>query len=216
LSIHSAAPISYRQHVESTCTVRNFSVRQEPALNLTIREAILVTLATPPLFSSNLILKGAAKFEYVSGELILTNPIREIISEARACFGPGNHVACLLSIGCDHPGNLSVPDDSDMATWNTFLRKIITNNEKEARNAARQMNHLGLYLRFPVDCGLNASPLNAIPSMEDTPTHTTSYLSDTSLSVERCVELLRLRNGISSVEQLGGWLFLELGLDYSN
>jgi hypothetical protein len=164
----------------------------------------LATLATPPLFSSTSIFKDEATFEYVGADLVLSNPIREIVSEAHACFGPDEHVACLLSIGCGHPGVLPVPDVPDTAAWNNFLKKAVADNEKEAQNAARQMGHLGLYLRFSVNCGLDISPLNADVSPEEILSHTSSYLSDVSLSeeVDRCAELLKLRAGISSLEQL--------------
>jgi hypothetical protein len=203
-TIHRAVPISYRQHAGSTYTLRNFSVRQEQALNITIAKAILATLATPPLFSSTSIFKDEATFEYVGADLVLSNPIREIVSEAHACFGPDEHVACLLSIGCGHAGLLSVPDGSDMASWNNFFRKIVADSEKEAQNATRQMGHLGLYLRFSVNCGLDISPLNADVSPEEILADRSSYLSGISLSekVDRCAELLKLRAGISSLEQL--------------
>lgn len=83
--------------------IRTFSVRQEPALNIPVADALLATLATPPLFSKTSAFKDAATFEYVGGDLTLGNPARQIITEAHGAFGSGGLVSCFLSLGCGHP-----------------------------------------------------------------------------------------------------------------
>ena len=200
----SLVPISYKDHVGSTSTLRNFAVRQAPPLNMTVYEGLLTTLATPPFFSPISIFKDSGTFTFVAGDLTLSNPIREIIAQACEAFGPEEHVACLLSIGCGHPGVFSVPEGSSLATRNNFFRKIVADSEKEAQNADRQMGHLGLYIRFSVNRGLDMSSSNPVLSPEEILAHTTSYLDDVSLSeeVDLCAELIKMRGGISSLEQL--------------
>jgi hypothetical protein len=197
-------PISYKDHIGSTSILRNFQIREEPPLDMTVHEALLATLATPPLFSPTSVVKDYATFTYIAADLTLSNPIREIIAQAHEAFGPEEHVACLLSIGCGHPGVFSVPEGSSLVAWNNFFRKVIADSEKEAQIADRQMGHLGLYLRFSVNRGLDISSSNSVLTPEEILAHTTSYLVDVSISeeVDRCAELLKLRDGISSLEQL--------------
>jgi hypothetical protein len=101
------------------------------------------------------------------------------------------------------PGVFSVPEGSSLATWNNFFRKIVADSEREAQNAGDQMGHLGFYIRFSVNRGLEISSSNLVLSPEEILTHTTSYL-DTPLSedVDRCAGLIKMRDGISSLEQL--------------
>jgi hypothetical protein len=171
---------------------------------MTVYESLLATLATPPLFSPISIFKDSGTFTYVSGDLTLSNPIREIVAQACVAFGPEEHVACLLSIGCGHPGVFSVPEGSSLADWNNFFRKIIADSEREAQNAGHQMGHLGFYIRFSVNRGLEISSSNPVLSPEEILTHTTSYLADSPFSedVDRCAGLIKMRDGISSLEQL--------------
>ncbi|KIM19900.1 hypothetical protein M408DRAFT_30828 [Serendipita vermifera MAFF 305830] len=47
-----AIPISYKHHAGSICMLRSYSTRKEETLELTIGDALMATLATPPLFVS--------------------------------------------------------------------------------------------------------------------------------------------------------------------
>jgi len=173
-------------------------------MNITISEAILATLATLPLFSSISIFKDATTFDYVGGDITLSNPIRELIAEAYGCFGSEEHVACLLSLGCGNSGVIHAPDDSSLSAWNSFLVKLVASSEKEAQMADAQMGHLGIYLRFSVNRGLETSSLDTAVTAGTLLMGTVAYLDDTSLSerLDDCVELLRIRDGTASLEQL--------------
>ncbi|KIM19898.1 hypothetical protein M408DRAFT_49160, partial [Serendipita vermifera MAFF 305830] len=96
-------PISYERHAGSICVLRNYSVRKEKTPNFTIEEAMMATLATPPLFTPTQILKDAATFDYIGADWTLSNPTEEVIAEAHEAFGAEQKVACLLSLGCSHP-----------------------------------------------------------------------------------------------------------------
>ena len=70
-----------------------------------------------------------------------------------------------------------------------------------------QMVNLRLYHRFSVSRGLEVlSPNNEI-TYQNIVTQTSVYLDDLSLSekVDQCSELLRIRDGTASLEQLSGW-----------
>src|SRR4051812_25751686 len=122
-------PICYKQTIGTPCFLRNFNVPQEQALNLTIADSLLVTLSTPPLFTSTSVFKDSATYDFVSGELSLSNPVREVIIDAHGAFGPEERVACLLSLGCGHSGVFSAADDPSLANWNQLLEKHVTGSE---------------------------------------------------------------------------------------
>ncbi|KIM21473.1 hypothetical protein M408DRAFT_80521, partial [Serendipita vermifera MAFF 305830] len=197
-------PISYKHDAGSMCTLRNFQVRQEQTLNLTIREALLVTLAAPPLFTPIAISKDSVTFEYIGGDMTLSNPVQEIISEACSAFDMERRVACLVSLGCGHPGVISAPDNTNLEIWNRFLENLAAGNERTAQAIDRQMGHLGIYFRFCVATGLEKALQRSQPTTEEILAHTNTYLEDGAVSqkVDTCVDFLTVRGGLSSLEQL--------------
>ena len=184
--------------------LRNFKVRHDQAMNITISQALLVTLATPPLFTPISIFKDAVTSEYIGGDLALSNPIQEIISEAHGAFDSEGRVACLLSLGCGHPGVAATPNTSDLASWNQFLEQLVSQSEKKAQMIGSQVGHLGIYYRFCVPAGLERSRSKTKRGPEEIIAHTDAYLEDVEVSqkVDVCVDFLKIRDGIPSLEQL--------------
>ena len=168
---------------------------------MTIAEALLTTLSTPPLFASVSIFKDAATFEYTGADLTLSNPTREIIAEAHAAFGGEKRVACLLNLGSGRLGVFSSPESTAISEWNQFLQRLAADGERKADGLESQMGPSGLYHRFSVTSGLKGS---TFLRPGDIVTHTSVYLAETSVSrkVDICVESLKLRDGVSSLEQL--------------
>ena len=203
----SVIPVSDKHHINSTSTLRDFDSRQGPAIDVTILDAMMITLASPPLFSPISISKDASTFQYVSGDLTNSNPTRAIIAEAYGAFGPEGHVACLLSIGCGHFGTSPVPDGSNLAIWNEFLAKLATDSENEAQRIGSQMANLRLYHRFSVNRGLDLSSISDKTDCENIITQTSVYLEDLALAerVDQCSELLKIRDGTASLEQLSDY-----------
>ena len=181
--------------------MRNFSVKQEPALNCTIAEALLTILAVPPLFIPSSIYKDSATFEYTSGDLALSNPVREILAEAYRAFGPDGRVACLLSLGCGHLGVISVPDDPNLANWNIILERLVGNSGQTAREVGVQMGHLGIYHRYSITRGLEGLALTTATKSGEVLSHTAVYLGEVTVSrnLDACVSLLRIRDGGASL-----------------
>jgi hypothetical protein len=179
-------------------------VRKEQALNLTIVEALQATLAMPPLFTSTSIFKDASTFEYIGADFTLSNPTREIIAEAYGIFGGEGQVACILGVGCGHPGISKVPGESDLTSWNLLLERLATDSEQQAQSIDAQMGHLGLYYRFCVTRGLEKAEMATMPDAGVLLTHTAVYLSDVAVSrkMAMCVDALKLRDGVASLEQL--------------
>jgi hypothetical protein len=184
--------------------IRNFRVRQEEPLNLTVTEAVLATLANPPLFASTSVFKDASTFEYISADLTLSNPIRQIIKEAYGTFGEVARVACLLSLGCGHPGATISPEDSNLTSWNQFLTRLVMDSERKAQDIDEQMGHLGLYYRFCVSQGLERNEKTSISNPGGITVRTFVYLSSDPVStkVTECIDSLKLRDGSASLEQL--------------
>ncbi|KIM23915.1 hypothetical protein M408DRAFT_319259, partial [Serendipita vermifera MAFF 305830] len=199
-----AVPISYKRHAGSFCVLRNYATRQEQTLNLTVAEAMMATLATPPLFTSTQILKDAATFEYIGADWTLSNPAQETITEAHNAFGADEKVACLLNLGCGHPGVFAAPNLSSSADWNRFLEQLVTNAERTAQNLESQIGRLGIYHRLSVSNGLESTITDTKMGPGDIMAHTKVYLDDTRVSqqMDKCAETLRLREGVIPLEQL--------------
>jgi hypothetical protein len=204
LTKDSVIPILHKRHIGHARILRNFDASQDDSLNFTIAKAMLATLASPPLFTPAPILSGTSTFEYISGDLTLSNPTRLTISEAYEAFGGEQRVACLLSIGCGHPGVIVAPENSDLESWNQFVEKIVKDSEQRAEEIESQMGHLGLYHRFSVTRGLEMEKEIIAVQAEDIVTHATVYLTGVSVSrkVAMCVDSLIVRDGASSLEQL--------------
>jgi cell division inhibitor SulA len=198
----------YRNNVGAKCVLRNYIVRQEPATNLTVAEAMLATSATTPLFTPISIGKDFSVFEYISGDLGFSNPVREVIAGAHDAFGDEATVACLVSIGCGHSGVTSVPSSSGAAARVNFLERVAMDGEKVAQEIATQMRQLILYHRFSVNYGLEAVQSRAWLEPDTIAAHTVVYLKDLELakSVDSCVDAINTGHGSATLEQLSAWV----------
>lgn len=206
----SVVPISYKGHIGSTCIIRNFLVRREETLDMTIVEALSATLATPPLFTSTSIFKDVANFEYISADWTLSNPTQEIISETQSAFGTERKVACILSLGCGLPGIFSAPESSESVEWVQFLNNLTSDAERKAQSLDSQMGHIGLYSRFSVGGGLETTSLRRNIGLGDIVAHTKVYLDNGPVSrrIDLCIDMIRMREGTLSFDQLSEIYFL--------
>jgi hypothetical protein len=161
-------------------------------------------LASPLLFASTSVFKDASTFEYISADLTLSNPTRQIIVEAYGTFGEEARVACLLSLGCGHPGVAVSPENSDVTSWNQSLTRLVMDSERKAQDIDGQMGHLGLYYGFCVPQGFEQNEETPSPRPEDIMAHTVVYLPGDPVSskMTECVGSLKLRDGFASLEQL--------------
>jgi predicted acylesterase/phospholipase RssA len=197
-------PVIYKNHVGNPCILRNYTTSNEPAVDLTIAEAMLATCSTPPIFTPTIISKDFANFEYIAADIGLSNPIREIIAEAHRAFGDEVTVSCLLSVGCGHPGVSSAPNNSDGTSWTDFLEGVAKDSEKTAQNIATQMSQLTLYHRLSVKYGLENGHVHEWKDPDTITTHTTNYLNDLDIVVllDRCVDTIKHGDGFTTLERL--------------
>jgi hypothetical protein len=198
----------YRNHVGTSCILRNYVARHEPATNLTVAEAMLATCATPPLFSPTSIGKDYATFEYIGGDLGLSNPVREILAEVHRTFGDQATVSCLLSIGSGHPGVIITPDKAEGTKWVEFLKQIAMDSEKTAREISIQMRQLTLHHRLSVTEGLQGFQHHGWKDVDIITAHTTSYLNnvETVEALDRCADTLKHGDGHATLEQLSEYV----------
>ena len=194
----------YKNHVGVPCILRNYISNHEPPVDLTIADAMLATCSTPPIFTPMTIEKDYATFEYVGGDSGLSNPTREIITEAHRTFGDEKTVSCLLSIGCGHPGVNPVPIDSGGNARIEFLERVVLDSEKTAQDIGAYMSKLPLYHRLSVVYGLERDQAREWKDPESIAAHTTTYLNDPDITelLDRCVNAMKHGDGFSTLEQL--------------
>ncbi|KIM21662.1 hypothetical protein M408DRAFT_29367 [Serendipita vermifera MAFF 305830] len=137
-----AIPVVDRKNAGSPIILINYVDRRGPPVNLTIAEAMLATCASPPLFLPAKVIKDYSTFEYISADLGLSNPVREIIEGAHGAFGDETTVICILSLGSGHPGVNVAPDSSGAADLVEFFRRIALDGERKAQDMAIQMKKL--------------------------------------------------------------------------
>lgn len=171
-------PVMYKNHVGSTCILSNISSRGEPSTNLTVAEAMLATMATAPTFDPVAVSKDFSSFEYISGELGLSNPVREVIAGAHRAFGNESTIACLLSIGCGNSGVNRALSASESESRTHFLERVAFDSEKAAAEIDAQVGQLALYHRLSVTHGLEVSRYQLWNDPSDIAAHTKAYLED--------------------------------------
>jgi hypothetical protein len=194
----------YKNNIGVTSALRNHVIRQEPPTNLTLAEAMFATSAIAPMFTPVSIGKDFSIFEYVSGDLGLSNPIREVIAGAHHAFGDEATVACLLSVGCGHSGIKSLPSTSDADARIDFLERVAMDSEKVAQDISSQMIQLPIYHRLSVNYGLEGLQSRAWLDPKTSTIRTAVYLErlETTELIYRCVDAIKTGHGSVTLERL--------------
>jgi hypothetical protein len=202
----------YKNHVGSPCILRNYTTSHELPVDLTIAEAMLATCSTPPIFTPAIVSKDYASFEYIGADIGLSNPTREVISEAHRAFGDETTVSCLLSIGCGHPGVNAAPSDSGGTSWTEFLEGMARDSEKTAQDIGAHMSRIALYHRLSVAYGLERNRVREWQDLESITAHTAAYLNELGIfdTLNRCVNTIKHGDGFTTLEQLS---MFSIGLD---
>ncbi|KIM23352.1 hypothetical protein M408DRAFT_27919 [Serendipita vermifera MAFF 305830] len=197
-------PISNKADVKSNVNLTNFDSNKEKGLNFTVFEALVTTLLMPPLFDSIKVTRDASVLEYVSGDLALCDPAQEIMVVACDAVGPERLLGCLLSLGCGRRGVTKLPSSSDVTHLTNLMGKLVMDGEQIVQTMEGRMGQLGIYQRFDVAKGLEHLGPDSTLDLGEMITHTDVYLTDISVSrrIDLCVDLLKNREGIASLEQL--------------
>jgi hypothetical protein len=195
-------PITARASASQSTRIRNYTIRDEPSLPITVVEACIATLSKPSHFESVLFRHHGATYEYISGDPNFPNPIREWIADAYNLDREAG-VSCILSIGSGETDIIRVPDKFDSVEWKYYQDSALGDGERTAREMALQLGHLDLYCRLRPRDGLDFK--NTSPELfSKIRSSAKNYLIDiqTKEKVERCIESMRLRLYTSTVEML--------------
>jgi hypothetical protein len=189
-------------NITSKIKFRTYTVRTEPNVDITIVDAALATCANPSYFPSVAVGPRLSQREYVGGSMGVNNPCKEVISESWDLFGGDTRVACLLSLGTGHLGVISLsPERNEDEGYLRALQAMANDSEQTAQEVDTQMGHLGMYFRFSVEQGLQATEKSTIDRIM---AHTKNYIEngDISRKVEHVVERIKLRQGLVALNQL--------------
>ncbi|KIM21669.1 hypothetical protein M408DRAFT_80229, partial [Serendipita vermifera MAFF 305830] len=197
-------PVVDKKNTGSPVILTNYVDRRGPATTLTISEAMIATCASPPMFSPVKVVKDYSRIEYISADLGLCNPIREIIEGAHSAFGDDATVICALSLGCGNSGVNIFPDSPQATALVTFLKRIALDGERKAQEVASHMEKLALYHRFSVTYGMEISEEESWKKVEDIGAHTHNYMNDgeVAATMDQCITTLKDGIGSTTLEQL--------------
>ncbi|KIM21455.1 hypothetical protein M408DRAFT_29534 [Serendipita vermifera MAFF 305830] len=195
---------SLQNNVASKVCLRSYPVRSHQALPITVIEAALASCAKVSLFDPVTVGMGRKRKEYIAAGLGATNPIREVITEARSLFGGESTVACLLSVGTGHPGIITLTSSHEGVDLNRAMREMMNDCTQKAREMEDQIGQSGIYFRFSVEQGMQ----NHVADAMDTAwivTQTETYMeeqhkklevfSKTSDRLSRDISLNQLESG---------------------
>jgi len=165
---------------------RTYKAPEYQSPNCTIWEAARATSAAPMFFEPILI----DEEPFIDGGMGRNNPINQVLEEAELMF-PHQDIACIVSIGAGQAQTISVPNPrlpQPLFQWllpsNVLplhvvdaMRKIATDCEESAQDAARRFEHTpGIYFRFNVDQGLQDIGLEQWDRLDEVRAHTQQYI----------------------------------------
>jgi hypothetical protein len=185
-----------------TVHLRTYPVRTEPPSVITVIEAVLATCASPVGFEPVTIGARHKKQEYVGP--VAHNPFRDVITESHLLFGGDSSVASILSLGCGHPGVITVPSDGTPATLLALMQEMILDCQSHAKETQDQIGHLGIYFRFSVEQGMQRAYLGNTDDTSLMVSRTQTYLGDLDVSskVDAYIQSLHTPVGLITLERL--------------
>jgi hypothetical protein len=192
-----------RANVGHTVHFRTYPVRTELPSVITVIDAVLATCASQPAFAPVSFGARHKKQEYI-GDVGVNNPVRDVISEAQMFFGGDTSVDSILSVGCGHPGVISMASNGDATALQAVLQDIILDCERRAQEVQEQIGHLGVYFRFSVEQGMQRSQPTSAHDLSWIATQTEVYLTGTGVS-SKLEELLKSWDagiGVITLDQL--------------
>ena len=122
------------------CLFRTYKAPEYQLPNCMIWEAACATSATPTFFERIIINEE----QFIDGGLGGNNLIHQVLQEAELMF-PDRHIACIVSIGTGQAETISIPKPDWIQRAIPLdvidaMRKIATNCEASAQDAARRLN----------------------------------------------------------------------------
>jgi len=142
--------------------------------------------------------------QYIGPSFGVTNPVREVITEAHTLFGGDSSVASLLSLGTGHPGVISVPSGGG-GDLNSVMFDMMNDCEQRAQEIERQIGRVGIYFRFSVEQGMQSDCLGPVAEPSQVIAQTESYLAEptTSENISAFIQNFDTATTLITLDQLG-------------
>jgi predicted acylesterase/phospholipase RssA len=160
---------------------RSYPVRKHQTFNCKIWEAARATSAAPTFFERIFINEPGAPQPYVDGGMGCNNPITQVLEEADLVF-PGQHVACVISIGTGQARTIAIPTPGWLQQVLPLdvvkaIQGIATDCERSAQEVARRFRGIhNVYFRFNVEQGMQSVGLAQWEKLDEVAIHTNQYI----------------------------------------
>jgi predicted acylesterase/phospholipase RssA len=189
---------------------RTYTVRENQNYDCMIWQAARATSAAPTFFKRIWIGEQGSEEEFVDAGLGCNNPVRQVLEESEAVFGPGKRVACIISIGTGQSDviGLRSPDAFQSALpldLVNVLKKIATDCESAAEDVEKRFKRLGnVYFRFNVEQGLQGITLAEWEKLGQVTSHTMQYIQRSAVTqkINVAVKAIRVWQGVISTAEL--------------
>lgn len=130
--------------------LRSYAARSFPTPNCTIVQAAMTTLTIPGLSEPIHIGQGGLVQRLTDSSFGHNNPIRTLIQEASAIFGPQASLAAIVSMGSGKVA-VSLPETHGERTLETIVSRLAQCCEPAHEELQHRAQHLDVYFRFNVE-----------------------------------------------------------------
>jgi predicted acylesterase/phospholipase RssA len=202
-------------HMSQPRLFRTYTVRENRSYDCPIWQAARATSAAPTFFKRIRIGEKGLEEEFIDGGLGCNNPVKQVLEETEAIFGSGQHVACIISIGCGQAGvvGLKSPDAFQKALpldLITVLRQIATNCESAAEEIEKRFQNIpNVYFRFNVDQGMQGVTLADGEKLGEVTQHTMQYIQKLVVNqgINAAVDAIREQRATVKSTEISMWNF---------
>jgi predicted acylesterase/phospholipase RssA len=187
---------------------RSYKVRKHETVDCKIWEAARATSATPAFFERIVISEPGGSQEFVDGGMGCNNPIAQVLSEAELAF-PGQHVACVISIGAGQPELIAIPTPGRLQLSPDVVaatQAIATDCERVAQEVAQRFRDIdNFYFRFNVQQGMQSVRLEQWERLGHVFTHANQYtrMTEVDKRLDTAAAAVRERQQTIPTAQIG-------------
>ncbi|KNZ76408.1 Nephrocystin-3 [Termitomyces sp. J132] len=166
---------------------RSYSVKANQGYNCTVVEAARATTASPQFFKAVSIGAGGLNEKFIGAHLGHNNPINFVLEEAELVFGASQSVACIVSIGAGHPGNISWKSSK---LFPSVLMKVLMDISTSCEASVES-------------CGLQKVALDDWNSLGEIKTHSVNYLHKAEITQKVDLIVDTLHNSLQKITLAG-------------
>jgi hypothetical protein len=156
-------------------------------------------MAVPSHFSPVKIGERLRQQDFVGGALGANNPTRELLKEASTVFGNEFRVAQIISIGSGIHPVFPMNSEATEADLSRLLKDIATDCEAVAQELHTRLYNIHAYLRLNVERGMEHVTVEDWNQLGAIESHTSAYITVTSVSASIDTSLRHLRERIGTV-----------------